>query len=88
MALTLVLIHHARAESEQFSLHWYVSKHHLLPNILPCGKKIESKLRRKGKLLQSLACKRGTDSEKSGVVALYYSTKVFQSRLGSRAKLG
>lgn len=51
MALMLVLIHHVRAESEQFSLHWYVSKHHLLPNILPDGKKIRGQVKEKGKAL-------------------------------------
>lgn len=39
MAAILVLIHHARAEPEWFSLHWYLSKHHhLLPHTLSTGK--------------------------------------------------
>jgi len=51
MALILVLICRARAEPEWFSLHWYVSKHHLLPNILPNGKKVREQVREEGKSL-------------------------------------
>ena len=51
MVLILVLIHHARAESEWFSLHWYVSKQHLLPNILPHGEKVREQVKEKGKAL-------------------------------------
>lgn len=58
------------------------------PIYCPMGKRSESKLRRKGKLLQCLTCKRATHSEKSRVVALYYSAKGFQSQLGSPSKPG
>lgn len=54
MALVLVLIHRARAEPEWFSLQWYVSKHHqhhLLPDILPNGKKVREQVKEKGKAL-------------------------------------
>lgn len=63
MALILVLIFHARAECEWFSLHWYVSKHHqhhLLPDILPNGKKVREQAKEKGKAHTKFACKRAT----------------------------
>lgn len=50
----LVLLHHTRAGSKAFSLHWYVSKHHqhhLLPDTLPNGKQVREQLKEKGKAL-------------------------------------